>query len=74
MDPSAYCFGLSLAPLPRQEAQLRVQHAAELDAVHARLQEVLARKDEANQQLRAQLDATLAQLQQATRELMGDDE
>lgn len=51
-----------------------MQHAAELDAVHARLQEVLARKDDANQQLRAQLDATLAQLQQATRELMGDDE
>jgi ABC-type transporter Mla subunit MlaD len=57
-----------------QEAQLRAQHTAELDAVHARLQEVLARKDEANQQLRAQLNATLAQLQQATRELMGDDE
>lgn len=58
-----------------QEAELRAQHAAELDAVHARLQGVLARKDDTINQLRTQLDATLAQLQQATQELMmGDDD
>lgn len=56
-----------------QEAQLQAQHAAELDAVHGRLQEVLARKDVTIAQLRAELDSTLAQLQQATQELMGDD-
>jgi ADP-ribosylglycohydrolase len=56
-----------------QEAELQAQHAAELDAVHTRLQEVLARKDVTISQLKAELDCTLAQLQQATQELMAED-
>jgi hypothetical protein len=56
-----------------QEAELQAQHAAELDAVHTRLQEVLARKDVTIAQLKAELDCTLTQLQQATHELMAED-
>jgi len=57
-----------------QAAELRSQHAAELDALHLRLQDVLARKDGTIAQLQSDLNATLAKLQQATRELMGDED
>lgn len=50
-----------------------MQHAAEMDAVHKRLHEVLARKDATITELRAELESTLAQLHQATQELMGED-
>jgi hypothetical protein len=57
-----------------QEAELQQQHAAELEALHERLQGVLGCKDATIAQLRAELDTTLAQLQQATAELMGEDD
>ena len=57
-----------------QESELQAQQAAELDALHCRLQGVLARKDATIAQLRADLDCTLARLQQATQDLMGDDD
>lgn len=57
-----------------QEAELQSQHAAELDALHLWLQGILARKDGTIAQLQSDLNATLAKLQQATRELMGDED
>jgi hypothetical protein len=45
-------------------------HAHELGVVGRRLQEVLASKDATIAQLRGELSATLAQLHQATDDLM----
>jgi hypothetical protein len=74
--PSVSSRALLLLPahgFGAQEVQLQVQHAAEMDAVHKRLHEVLARKDATITELRAELESTLAQLHQATQELMGED-
>jgi hypothetical protein len=43
--------------------QVQAQHALQLDAVHVRLQGVLAKKDATIAALRAELDATVLQLQ-----------
>jgi hypothetical protein len=52
-------------------AALTAGHASELDAVAARLTEVLGGKQATITQLRAELGATLGRLQQATDELLG---
>jgi hypothetical protein len=46
-----------------QVCQIHAQHALQLDAVHVKLQGVLAKKDATIAALRAELDATMMQLQ-----------
>jgi hypothetical protein len=46
-----------------QVCQIQAQHALQLDAVHVKLQGVLAKKDATIAALRAELDATMMQLQ-----------
>lgn len=53
-----------------QARELRAAHAAELEALGARVAEVVARKDAAAAALRSQLDATLAQLHGVADELL----
>lgn len=49
---------------------MKARQAAEMDAVHNRLQEVLAAKDATITRLRSELEGTLLRLHQATEELM----
>jgi hypothetical protein len=50
--------------------QIQAQHALQLDAVHLKLQGVLAKKDATIAALRAELDATMMQLQQVGHALL----
>jgi hypothetical protein len=52
---------------------LKAQHASELDAVHMRLQGVLAKKDATIAALRAELNATVMRLQLTEEELLDDE-
>jgi hypothetical protein len=47
----------------QQVCQIQAQHALQLDAVHVKLQGVLAKKDATTAALQAELDATVMQLQ-----------
>lgn len=48
---------------PQQECQLKAQHALELDAVHVKLQGVLAKKDATIAALRSEVETTMLKLQ-----------
>ena len=58
------CSKLLLRGCGLQEKELRAQHALQLDAVHFKLQTVLAKKDATIQALKSELDAALINLQQ----------
>jgi len=55
-----------------QERELRTQHALELDAVHSKLRNVLAKKDATISALRSELDATVVRWQQTGDELLNE--
>lgn len=59
---------LHLCDVGLQEKDLRTQHTLQLDAVHLRLQTILAKKDATIQALKAELEAALLNMQQLEEE------